>query len=307
MRTTPFFLVFLLACGKGAAEKSGGSVSAAPSTTASAAPNASVREPAASAKSEPKPALKPEEVVAALNPEGNPVYSGPVGAVEGTIFVTGRPAPDAGFPLDKCPQVAGMYGKVFREKALPGVKDRRALADAIVGVTGYDGIYVPPKETARTLEIRDCAFNTRTVVLTLGERLDVFNRDAPGTKTFYALSLAKAGTTALRVAAPSTDPLRFYPREPGRDRLLDNLDRPFLTVDVFTVRFPLHDVSNADGHFRIEGIPVGKRKLNVTHPAFDSNTTLDIDVPADGTVTKDVVVNFRGAAPEGAGKADAGH
>jgi hypothetical protein len=303
MRTTPFFLVFLLACGKGAAEKSGGSVSATPSASVSA----SVPAASASAKAEPKPSIKPEEVLAALNPDGNPTYSGPVGAVEGTIFVTGRPAPDTDLSLEKCPQVAGMYGKLFREKSLPGVKDRRALGDAIVGITGYDGIYVAPKETSKTLEVRDCAFNTRTVVLTFGERLDVFNRDAAGTKTFYALSLAKAGTTALRVAAPSTDPLHFYPREAGRDRLLDNLDRPFLYVDVFTVRFPLHDVSNADGHFRIEGIPVGKRKLNVTHPAFDSNTTIDVDVPADGTVTKDVVVNFRGAPTEGAAKPDAGH
>ncbi len=302
MRTTPFFLVFLLACGKGAAEKSGGSVSAAPSVAVSAA----VPAPSASANSEPKPIFKPEEVLAALNPDGNPTYSGPVGAVEGTIFVTGRPAPDAGLSLEKCPQVAGMYGKLFREKPLAGVKDRRALGDAIVGITGYDGIYVAPKGTSQTLDVRDCAFSTRTVVLTFGERLDVFNRDAAGTKTFYALSLAKAGATALRVAAPSTDPLHFYPREAGRDRLLDNLDRPFLYVDVYTVRFPLHDVSNADGHFRIEGVPVGKRKLNVTHPAFDSNTTIDIDVPADGTLTKDVVVNFRGAPTDGAGKSDAG-
>src|SRR5690606_39448868 len=50
------------------------------------------------------------------------------------------------------------------------------LADVLVAVTGYKG-YLPARGDAVLVEGRDCAWNTRTVAVTYGQRIDIVSRD----------------------------------------------------------------------------------------------------------------------------------
>ena len=70
-----------------------------------------------------------------LNPSDLPKYSGPVGVVEGTVFVTGdAPPATPSNRLFGCPGAERDYGTLFREsKSADG---KRTLGDAIVAITG---------------------------------------------------------------------------------------------------------------------------------------------------------------------------
>src|SRR6478609_2112301 len=111
----------------------------------------SVSLPAPIASSLP---LDPKIVSAAVNAKGEPPYAGPTGTISGIVTVSGDPAPDmpeaiASVPGD-CAAAKETYGKLFREG--PG----RALADVVVGVTGYAG-YLPEESPAQVADANGCA------------------------------------------------------------------------------------------------------------------------------------------------------
>ncbi|HEY1960264.1 MAG TPA: hypothetical protein VGH28_31860 [Polyangiaceae bacterium] len=239
----------------------------------------------AGAASKPGPVdvlpIPKETVEKTVNPSNLPEYSGPTGVVEGTVYVTGDPAPPMmGKNFDKCPAAADFYAKTFREgKEVDG---KRPLADAIVAVTGYGpGYYVAEKSPSKVLEISHCTYGARTIDLTFGQSLDVKNA---GSAPMFAPDFENQVSPAIMVATLGGDPVHLYPKKPGRYRLIDRLGYSYLEADVFVLYQPLHTVSDITGHFRIEGVPVGKLKVNVDHPAIVGQHSEDIDVK-DGVVT----------------------
>ncbi len=226
----------------------------------------------------------PKDVVAkTVNPTHLPEYSGPTGVVEGTVYVTGDPAPPMmGKNFDKCPEGAQTYSKSFREG--PDVGGKRALADVIVAITGYgtNAYYLPEKNPSKLLSISHCAYGARTVDMTFGQALEVKNE---GSASMFAPDFENQTSPAIMVATVGGDPVRLYPKRPGRYRLVDRMGYSYLEADVFVLYQPLHTVTDLEGHFRIEGVPVGKLKVNAEHPAIEGSTSEDIDVK-DGVVTK---------------------
>jgi hypothetical protein len=252
------------------------------------------------------PALPTAEIQAFVNPAGLPPYAGPTGVLEGTVYVTGdEPLPIPGLDFSKCPDAKAVHGNVFREG--PKVEGgKRPLLDAVVGVTGYKDAYIPAPRQPVVVEIKDCAFSARTVLVTFGQRLDIANRETTSEDHFYAINLTRGVKGALMVAPPGGEAVHLYPKVPGRDVLSDNMGRTFLTADVFVTRHPLNAVSGAGGKYRIEGIPVGTMRATAFHPAFpDANqkhVAADAGVEAygepveirDGKVTTyDVVLTYK--------------
>jgi len=245
--------------------------------------------------------LPSASVAALVNPSKLPAYSGPVGSIEGMITVTGDPPPATPGDFAKCPAASLTWGKKFREgpEMAPGV---RALADAIVVVTGYKGFYVPEKREAKEVVIEDCAYTTRTATMTFGQRLDVKNNS----KDFWTPMLEPGSTMILMMATPKGDPAKMYPKRPGHYLLVDR-DRRYSVVDVYAFLHPHHASSDQFGHYRIDGIPVGKLRVSTTHPQIDDSAEKDVEIVADVVTKVDLTVKNvnrdAGASPPPSGDA----
>jgi len=255
-------------CSKGGS--SGGDGASAPEAAAASASGA-VSDDGGVLNVTPLPAAS---VAAMVNPEKLPPYAGPTGSVEGTIKVTGDPSPPMQADFSRCPAAALTYGAKFREGP------DRTLADAVVVVTGYRGFYVPEKNEAKETVIEDCAYKARTVTMTFGQRLEVKNVS----NDFWTPVLEPGLNMVLMMATPKGDPSKIYPKKPGHYLLLDR-DRKYSVVDVYAFLHPLHAATDAYGHYRIDGIPVGKLTVSTTHPQVDDTAEKLIDIQA-GVVTK---------------------
>jgi hypothetical protein len=214
-----------------------------------------------------------------VNPDKLPEYSGPTGSIEGTITVTGDPAPVNHADFSRCPDAEKTWGHLFREGA-PGPNGARPLADAIVVVTGYQGFYLPETREAKEIRIEGCATTTRTLTLTYGERIEVKNLS----KDFWTPVLEPQPNVVLMMATPGGDPAKIYPKKPGHYLLADR-DRKYAVVDVYAFLHPLHAASSVTGFYRIDGVPVGKLKVSSTHPQIGSTAEADVTVAA-GVVHK---------------------
>jgi hypothetical protein len=229
-------------------------------------------------------ALPTASVAKLVNPANLPRYTGDTGSVEGTLAVTGDPPAPTPADFSRCPDAEKTWGAAYRTGEPVDGGPARALADAIVGVTGYEA-FVPEKEEAQTLTIEGCAYTRRTVALTIGQRLDVKN----DSNDFWTPLLEPAHTTVMRVATPHGDPVHIYPKKVGEYLLLDH-DRKYAVVDVMALRYPFHAVTDLRGHYRIDGIPVGKVTLFATHPRIQGDTSKTIEIRPGLVQTVDLVL-----------------
>jgi len=146
-----------------------------------------------------------------VNPDNLPAYTGPTGSVEGTVTIKGLEAPKTPADFHRCPDAEKTWGTAFREG------DGHALADVVVAVTGYEGFYVPEKQEAKQIVVRGCAFETRTLTMTFGQRIAVKNES----KEFWTPILEPGANMVLRMATPGGDPVFVYPKNPGHYILRD--------------------------------------------------------------------------------------
>jgi hypothetical protein len=233
--------------------------------------------------------LPADAIAHVLNPDGRAEYKGPTGAVEGVVRVKGSPPPDrpGRRPPLGCGEAHGMYEKLFR------VGKGGALADAIVGVTDYDG-FVPAREEATLVAIRGCAFDRRTIAMTYGQRVEVQNTDE---REAYVPHLDGARMPALMVAIPRGDVVRMYPPRPGHYMLQDDMKHSWMEAEVFVFKFPTHDVTKADGSFRVEGVPVGKVKVSARHPVIDQTIDKQVEIKAGETAHVECEITYQPPAP----------
>ena len=241
-------------------------------------------------------------VMELLNPAKLPAYAGPTGSIDGTITVTGdHPFPVVGGDFSKCLDASKTWGHAFREGAPVGDKGARALADAVIVVTGYTGFYVPEKNEAKEARIEDCAYTSLTTTLTFGQRIDVKNASRTA---FWTPVLEPGSNMVLMMATPGGDPAKIYPKKPGHYLLLDR-DRKYVVVDVYAFLHPLHASSDTSGHFRIDGVPVGKLKVSTLHPHIaDATAEVEVDV-REGVVAK-VDLNLKNVNKDAGGPLEAG-
>lgn len=255
----------LAACGNSAAPdaapSASGAASAAPTApppiaTATAAPSASV-DTHGIPIGIPYPATK---ILAVVNPRGAAPYKGPTGTLKGTIRMEGDEAPTVtGLKIpSKCGEASATYGKIFR------VGLGKALADALVAVTGFNGI-VPADGEVVKMTIHGCALARRTIAATYGQRIEIANLD-PGQQ--YMPYLDGAAADAILVAVYDGSPVKLYPGESGHYLVRDMMPNPFLTADVFVLPYATHDVTGLDGQYEIKNIPVGKVKVNAFLPVL---------------------------------------
>lgn len=248
-----------------------------PGLVAGAEPSAS---PNAVVDAIPVPA---EEVAKVVNPLGTPPYAGPVGTLRGHVRIVGDPPPDVAITLTKgCEgEATATYGKLFR------VGQDNAAADVLVTVTGYEG-FVPAKEPSSKVQIHGCAFARRTVSAVFGQRIEVFNLDKVAS---YMPYLDGEPSKAAMVAVPMGDGVRLYAKQPGIYTLRDMMARPFMTADVFVLKYATHAVTALDGAYVIEGIPVGKIRVDALLPSVNVTTGQETTI-ASGENTLDLTLTY---------------
>ena len=249
----------------------------------SAAASAPVPPPEAGAPSSDTSPIPKEVIDAVLNPNHLPAYNGPTGSVEGTVYVTGPAAPDVRVDTGQCPAAMDLYGKLFREGTPASPNGPRPVADAVLIVVGYTGYYLPEPKPSKLVKISpNCAYPSRSITLTFGQRLEVANQS----KIPFAPTIEGDPSPAVMMTAPSEagDPIRLYPRRPGHSVMGDFL-QPFVHEDLYILRQPLHTTSGTDGHYRLDGLPVGKLAVRVQHAGVGSEAQAPVDVVA-GVVQK---------------------
>lgn len=246
-------------------------------------------------------AIPTASVAQVVNRDGLPPYRGDTGSIEGRVQVKGAKPKRTPLEFHKCPAAKLLYEKNIRIKPT-GEPDTATLADALVVVTGYEGAYIPEREAAKKFEFADCTLGTRAISMTFGQRLEFSNADTRP----YAPTLAEARTPALRVAPPAGrgEPVFVYPPRPGHFTLFDALNNSPMRVDVYVLVQPLHAISDADGHFRIDGIPVGKLELHARSGPLQLQTSQSV-VVTKNQITN-VVVELDVGADAGAPDDDAG-
>jgi hypothetical protein len=229
-------------------------------------------------------------VSAAINPSNLPAYSGPTGIVEGTVLVKGPDAPDVpDLNVHNCPAAIDTYGKLFR--AGPARADGlRPLADAVVVVTGYAGAYIPVSSNVKRVAITpNCGFRERTITATFGQRIEVVN----DSKIPFGPFLDGVQRPAVMIAPPEQngDPVKIYPPQPGHYYMRDEM-QPYVKEDVYVLLQPLHTVSDLTGHYRIEGVPVGKLKVAAQLGAISAETHADVEVLANVVQSVELVLTY---------------
>ncbi len=255
----------LAACGNNASPDSApaSSASAVASARPIAAASSAAPAPSASVDTHGIPIGIPypvEKIMAAVNPKGAPPYKGPTGTLKGTIHIEGDAPPSVtGLKIpSNCGEASATYGKIFR------VGLEKALADAVVAVTDFEGI-VPADGEAEKITIHGCALARRTIVATYGQRLEISNLDV-GRE--YMPYLVGAQTEAILVAVGNGFPVKLYPGQPGHYLVQDMLPKPYLRADVFVLQYATHDVTGLDGQYEIKNIPVGHVKVNAFLPVL---------------------------------------
>jgi hypothetical protein len=232
----------------------------------------------------------PKELIdRTLNPNKLPVYTGPTGSVEGTIFVKGDPSPDAKVDTSLCHAALDTYGKQFREGP-PNADGLRPLADAVIIAVGYSGYYLEEKSPAASAKINvNCGYETRTIAMTYGQRLEVTNASSSP----FAPRIDGDPSPALMMAPPhqAGDPIRLYPRIPGHMLMVDFM-QPYVREDVYILRHPLHAISALDGHYRIDGIPVGKMTIGAQHPTVLSQAQAPVTIEAAVVQKVDLTLEY---------------
>ncbi|HEX3343975.1 MAG TPA: carboxypeptidase-like regulatory domain-containing protein [Polyangiaceae bacterium] len=247
---------------------------------------------ASAAASAPAPFPIPRASVdLVLNPEGLPPYAGPTGSVEGTVTVDGPPSPNVAANTSQCPAALETYGKLFREGKADSPNGPRPLADAVVVVVGYTGFYLPDRSDAVKITITpSCAYPARTIAITYGQRLDITNQS----RLLFAPAIDESMSTAIMVAPPQEkgEPVRLYPDKAGYFTLTDHMER-YVKEDLYVFRHPLHAVTDAAGHYRVDGVPVGKLKVGVHHPTVDADAEAPVDVAAGVATKVDLTLTYK--------------
>jgi len=219
------------------------------------------------------------DVDALVNPGHLPAYDGPTGSVEGTVLVSGPAPPDVPeIDVKSCPAALDTYGKLFRAGP-PRADGLRPVADAVVVVTGYSDFFIPAKGDAERVVIgANCGYSERTIAMTFGQRLEIAN----DSKIAFAPVLSGAPRAAIMIAPPleNGDPVKLYPPRPGHYMLGDQI-QPFVNEVVLVLRQPLHAITDRAGHYRIDGVPIGKLKVGTQLEAIHGESQKGVDVRAN--------------------------
>lgn len=183
---------------------------------------------------------------------------GGTGVVQGTVRLVGDPLPEPAAVLNTTDPEA--CGELQDRGDLVVSPDTRGVRNAIVALTGVPELAIPDVQPGHLLvENRGCRFVPHAAVLVTGSMLETINRD-PVLHTVHLY-----GQQEVNLALPLEGMTGSVVLEtPGIVAILCDVHgwmRAYVRVDPH----PFHAVTDADGRFRITGVPEGSYELEVWH------------------------------------------
>ena len=191
-------------------------------------------------------------------PAADPSTLGPTGILEGHVVYGGANIPpttqlENTTDPDHCGRIHSLENIIISP-------DNRGIQNAVVALAevSLPDEYEPPVSRL-VLNNQDCRFEPHVSVLTVGSTIEAVNNDP-----FYH-SVHLYGLKQLNVSlSTSRSRLIELPNRPGY--LIIKCDvHGWMQAYVRVDRHPFHAVTDADGAFRIPGIPAGTHPLEIWH------------------------------------------
>lgn len=213
----------------------------------------------------------------------------PVGTIEGIVrLAEGEEAPsypDSPFDVPTAGQLPSDCSPPHGSDRRPlPMDDARGLANVGVIATGDPEHWIAPGEpTVHEVRIHDCRLEPMTLTATTGDTLHVINDSG------YPF-MPDLGLGMLQAVLPS-DPLDAPIDRAGPRAIQCAFAAPCGRMQLMVFRQPVHTVSGAGGHFRIENAPADQ-DLTITawHPVIAS-AEVTARVTEGGTTHVEIVVH----------------
>lgn len=186
-----------------------------------------------------------------------PIELESIGSVRGRVIWEGAVPDPTMLPVELHAAECGSE----REAPVLRLGPRRGVADVVLWVEGVRAGRALP-QTPAVIRAVDCAFSPHVAAIAVGTDLEV-RSDAPilhnvhahlARETWFSLGLPSAGASHVVRAA-----------EPGIARLVDDAGHTWMHGWVHVFEHPYFAVSDANGEFRIEGLPPGRYTLRAWH------------------------------------------
>lgn len=207
--------------------------------------------------------------------------AGPVGKLEGTVKLTGKAAalPDHPIPatLEK---VCGTSAPDLSLLVQGGL-----LEGAVISIDDLPPAPLDPAAKAPVIDQLRCTYRPAVIAARAGGKLSVKNSDA----ALHNVRAGSQGETLFNVAMPLENMTlsRPLPEAPGVVDLHCDV-HPWMHAWVATFANDAYAVSDAKGHFELDRVPAGHHRVRAWQPHLPPQT-LEVDVPANGSASLDVV------------------
>jgi len=178
------------------------------------------------------------------------------------------------------------YGRYYIKHAKTG-----ELAEAVVAIRSRklaDAAEQPSPDTV-TIDQKNFQFQPETIAVRAGDSVTFTNSDeaihnvrSASRIADFNVTVSPAGSYTVRCdkAGGVRDPIQ-----------VGCVFHSAMQAWVFVFDHPHFQLTDADGRFRLEGIPTGQYDLEMAHPAGRLRWTQKVDVQAGATLHVDIVVS----------------
>jgi hypothetical protein len=206
------------------------------------------------------------------------------GSVEGTIRYVGAKKPSAPAAV---PKTMTVCGKTKPPQDLMLGSDH-GLANAVVSVVGVAGAPKPSPVKA-SIDQNTCAYVPHVQAVPVGSKLVLLNSDA----TLHNVHARRGDLTLVNVAMPvpglHIDAPGTLLSKTGVVSFKCDAGHTWMSAYVHVFDHPYFAVTDANGRFKIDGLPPGTYTLKVDHELLGSSTK-SITVSAGAAASGDVEI-----------------
>lgn len=164
------------------------------------------------------------------------------------------------------------------------------LAEAVVALRSkaLTGIGERPPETV-TIDQKNFQFVPETVLVRVGDSVTFTNSDDA---LHNVRASNKFANFNINVPANGSQAVKFDKAGGARDPVqIGCVFHSQMQAWVFVFDHPFYALTDAEGRFRLEGVPPGQYDLDVVHPAGGLRSRQKIDVQAETTQRVDISVS----------------
>ena len=203
------------------------------------------------------------------------------GSIEGRIHYVGSKT--ASPPVKVSRDFVANCGATQPAQDLLVGKDR-GLANAVVTVVGIPGTATP---TALTLDEKNCVYLPHVAAVAAGSSLVLLNSD----DTLHNVHATIGEKTLANIGLPTKGqkinaPARILAK-PGVVDVMCDAGHTWMSAHIHVFEHPGFAVSDADGTFKITGVPPGTYDVTIEHETLGT-LTKKVTVPANGVARLEV-------------------